>query len=196
MRVGEVRLLRLAAGKSGEADGVAQAKALQQFGIVVDLAAFPEPGVQIEAVAPGGLRLPRGRQAVGAGIGRAECRIALTQIGGLAVDFPAIGFGIGQVGLRCPAVRSRPIDLAVEADADLLEVERRIVLRARGEANVGAIELAVEIFEPHAPVRREGVFHAGAGGPAGADVDDASRRLPTSGVLMKRSPAKAKPPVA
>ena len=57
VRVGEVRLLRLAAGKSGETDGVAQAEPLQQFGIVIDLAAFPEPGVQIKAVAPGGLCL-------------------------------------------------------------------------------------------------------------------------------------------
>jgi hypothetical protein len=60
VRIGEVRLLRFAARKSGDADRIAQAKALQQFGIVVDLAAFPEPGVQIEAVAPGGLRLSRG----------------------------------------------------------------------------------------------------------------------------------------
>src|SRR6185436_14866632 len=93
------------------------------FGVVVDLAAFPEPCVQIKAVAPGGLCLPCRRQAVGAGIGRAECRIALTQIGALAVDLPAVGFGIGQVGLRDAAVRPRPVDLAVEADTDLLEIE-------------------------------------------------------------------------
>src|SRR6185312_9508544 len=102
------------------------------------------------------------------GIGRAKRRISLRQIGGLAVDFPAVGFRICQFGLRPPAGRARPVDLAVEADTDLLEVEARIVLRARREAHVGAIELAVEIFEPHAPMRRESVFQAGAGGPAEA----------------------------
>jgi hypothetical protein len=87
------------------------------------------------------------------------------------VNFPAVGFGIGQVGLRHPAARPRPVELAVEADANLLEVECRIVFRARGEADIGAIELGVEIFGPHAPVRREGVLHAGARRPAGTDVD-------------------------
>ena len=171
MRVGEVGFLRFAVREARGAHGVVQAKSLQQFGIVIDLAAFPEPGVQEQAVAPGRLRLRRRRQAVGAGIGRAERRIALRQIGGLAVDFPAVGFGIGDVGLRRPVRRSGPVDLAVEADAQLLEIERRSVLRARGKANVGAFELAVEIFEPHAPVRRERVFHAGAGGPAEPAVD-------------------------
>ena len=57
MRVGEVGLLRLAIRKAGDADGVAQSKTLQQFGIIVDLAALPEPGVEKQAVAPGRLRL-------------------------------------------------------------------------------------------------------------------------------------------
>src|SRR5213078_2554999 len=73
------------------------------------------------------------------------------------------------VGLR--SFGSRPVDLAVEADANLLEVERRTVFRARGEADIGAVEPGVEIFGPDAPVRREGVFHAGARRPAGTDVD-------------------------
>src|SRR5262245_19697687 len=103
MRVGEVRLLRLAVWKAAKADGVVEAKALQQFGIVIDPAAFPQSHIEIEAVAPGRLRLWRRRQAVGAAIGRAKGRIALRQVSGLAVDFPAIGFGVGNVRVRLPA---------------------------------------------------------------------------------------------
>ena len=95
MRIGEVGFLRFAAGKARCADRVVQAEALQQFGIVIDLAAFPEPCVEIEAVAPGRLCLARRRKTVRAGVGRTEARIALGQIGGLAVNFPAVGFGIG-----------------------------------------------------------------------------------------------------
>src|SRR5207244_13201136 len=46
------------------------------------------------------------------------------------------------------------------------------MLRALWEADVGALELVVEIFQPHAPMRREGIFDAGAGGPAEPVVDD------------------------
>ena len=87
------------------------------------------------------------------------------------MDFPAVGFRIGQRGLRRPIVRCRPFDLTVEADAERLKIQGRPVLRARGEANVGPAELAVEIFELDAPVWGEGVFDAGAGGPAEPDVD-------------------------
>src|SRR5262249_40037096 len=94
VRVGEIRLLRLAVCEATGARGVVQAKSLEQFRIEIDLAAFPEPRVEIEAVAPGRFRLRRRRQAVGAAIGRVECRIALRQIGGLAVNFPAVGFSV------------------------------------------------------------------------------------------------------
>ena len=99
VRIGEVGFLRFAARKAGGADGVVQAESLQQFRIEIDLAALPEPCVQEQAVAPGRLCLRRRRKTVGAGVGRAERRIALRQISRLAVDFPAVGFRIGQIGL-------------------------------------------------------------------------------------------------
>ena len=92
-----------------------------------------------------------------------------------ALYWIAIGFGIGQIGLRRPALRVRPIDLAIEADADLLEVERRSMFCARGEANIGAVEPGVEILGPDAPVRREGVLHACARHPAAGRADPSSR---------------------
>jgi hypothetical protein len=61
MREGEVRFLRLAAGKSSGTDRIVQSKSLQQFGIVIDLAALPEPDVQVQTVAPGRLNLRRRR---------------------------------------------------------------------------------------------------------------------------------------
>jgi len=103
MRIREVRLLRLAVGKAGEPDRVVEAEALQEFGIVIDLPAVPEPRIEIEAVAPGLLQLWRGRQTVGTGIGRAERGMPLRQEGGLTVDFPAVGFGVRQLG---PGLRS------------------------------------------------------------------------------------------
>src|SRR5207245_2179192 len=108
--------------KSRHPDGVVQSKSLQQFGVVIDLAAFPEPRVQEQAIAPGLLKLRRRRQAVWTRIGRMKRRISLRQERRLAVDFPAIGFRIRQ---RCrrEIARSRPVDLAVEADAERLEIE-------------------------------------------------------------------------
>ncbi len=172
VRIGEVGFLRFAAWKSRDADRIAQAEALQQFGIVIEFAAVPEPRIQIEAVAPGRLRLPCWRQAVFAGVGRAERRIALRQIGGLAVDLPAVGFGIGDIRLRCQARRAGPVDLAIETDAHRLEVEAGGIRRARWQHDIGPAELAVEVFEPRGPVRGEGIFEARAGGPAGTDMDD------------------------
>ena len=46
-RVGEAGLLRLAVGRSRRAPtGIVEAEALQQFGVVIDLAAFPEPALR------------------------------------------------------------------------------------------------------------------------------------------------------
>ena len=189
VRVGEVGLLRLAIGEAAEADGVVQTKALQQFGIVIDLAAFPEPRVEIEAVAPGRLRLRRRRQAVGAAIGRAKCRIALRQIGGLAVDLPAVGFGVGDVGVRLPARRARPVDLAVEAKAQRLEIQRRGILRARREGArwrgrtgcrdipAARIQCGAKAYSTPAPAAQ----------PSRTSMCFSSGR--SSGALMKRSPA-------
>jgi hypothetical protein len=86
------------------------------------------------------------------------------------VNFPAIGFGIGQGFERNIGTGRGPVQLAVEADADRLHVHRRGVLRGRWKLNVGPIEPVIEIFEPRAPVRRERIFKARAGGPAEADV--------------------------
>ena len=171
MRIGKIRFLRLAAGETGEADGVVQAKSLQQFRIVIDLAALPEPRVEKQAVAPGRLRLPRRGEAVWAGIERAEGGIALSQIGGLAVDFPAVGFRIGQRRLRRQAAEIGPVNLPVEAEAYRLHLHARGKFRPRIEQDVGLVEPAVEIFDPPRPMRREGIFQAGAGRPTEPDMD-------------------------
>src|SRR5204863_9058168 len=95
------------------------------------------------------------------------------QIRALAVNLPAIRFSVDHRALWVVARHARPIDLAVEAEPDLLEVERRRrVLGPRGEGDIGAVEPAVEIFEPRAPMRREAVFEAGACDPAGPRVQD------------------------
>src|SRR5260370_27482212 len=123
MGVWEAGLLDFAAGESRCAGRIVESKSLQECGVVVDLAALPEPCVEIEAVAPGLLKLRRRRQAVRAAIGRVECGITLRQEGRLAVDFPAVGFGIGRLDLPIVAGRARPIDLAVEPDAERLEIQ-------------------------------------------------------------------------
>src|SRR5262249_19324822 len=148
---GEARFLRLPVRKSAGADGVIEAEALQQFGIVVDFAAVPEPRVEIEAVAPGLLQLWRGRQAVRAAIGRMKAGIALRQEGRLAVDFPAVGLGIGQRCERLQARWVRPVDLAIEPEAQRLEIHRRSISRSGWEGHVGIAELAVEVFKPRGP---------------------------------------------
>jgi hypothetical protein len=46
------------------------------------------------------------------------------------------------------------------------------MLRALRKSDVGALELVVEIFQPHRPMRRESIFDAGARGPAKPVVND------------------------
>src|SRR5581483_11474227 len=60
----EARLLRLAVGIAGEADGVAQAEALQELGVVVELAAIPKLDAEESAGAPDLARLRPRCQAV------------------------------------------------------------------------------------------------------------------------------------
>ena len=165
MRIGKVGFLRLAAREASDADGIAKAETLQQFGVVIDLAAVPEPRVQKQAVAPGRLILRGRTQAVGAAVGRAERRIALAEIGGLAVNLPAVGFGIGEGPDMTVRDSGRVTELTVEPDADRLKIHRRGVLRSRRELNGRLVEPVIEIFEPGAPVRRKGVFEACAGSP-------------------------------
>src|SRR5262245_29182297 len=58
-------------------------------------------------------------------------------------------------------------DLVVQPEPDALEPEigcKR--LGAGREGNAAGVELRVEVFEPRAPVRRQGDLDAGAGGPA------------------------------
>jgi hypothetical protein len=57
MRIGEVRFLGFAVRKAGDPDRIVEAKTLKQFGVVVDLAAVPQPRIQKQAVAPGRLIL-------------------------------------------------------------------------------------------------------------------------------------------
>src|SRR5262249_232958 len=95
MRVRKVRLLSFAVGETGRASGGVQAEALQQLGIVVELAAVPNLEAEKGAGAPGLSRLRPRRKAVRAEIGRAKRRIALLDIGGLSVDLP-----VGKLGLR------------------------------------------------------------------------------------------------
>src|SRR5450631_2718775 len=101
-----------------------------------------------------------------------EGRIALRQERRLAVDFPAVGFGIGWRHLRIVGGRARPIDLAVQANTERLEVQTRRVLRARREVDVGPFEPAVEIFQTDTPVRRKGIFDAAACAPTETCIEN------------------------
>src|SRR5262249_29659437 len=167
-RGGEVRLLRLAVAEPGEADRVAQPETLEQLGIVVDGATVPDPHAHKGAARPGLARLREVREAVRPRVGRAERRIALLDVGRLRVQLPAVRFG-ADPGVALDAVGGA--ELAVEADAQRVEIERRRIVRAGGKLRVGADVLAVEILGPCAPVRRERVFDAGAEAPAGAPLE-------------------------
>ena len=68
-RIWKIRLLRFAVGKAGGARRVVQAEALQQFGIVVELAALPQPQAEKRAGGKGRSGLRPRRKAVFAEIG-------------------------------------------------------------------------------------------------------------------------------
>ena len=186
--------MRFAARKSGDADRVAQSKSLQQFGIVIDLAALPEPGVEIEAVAPGRLRLRRRGQAVGAG-SRARG----------TPDSPAAGRSFGRgfpsdrirdrsaIRLRLQVGRSRPVDLAIEADAHRLEIQRRADIASpmgsgRRRVRTGCrdipartLQCGAKAYSTPAPATQPGRMLI------------CLSSLPPAGVLRKRSPGPGEP---
>ena len=194
VRIGKVRLLRLAIGEAAKPDRVAEAEALQQFGIVIDLAAVPQPRIDEQAVAPGFLELACRGQAVGAGVGSTKRRISLADDGGLAMDLPAIRLWIGRIALELEIRAVCKIELAVEPDAQGLKFERGSVAGAVGEAHAAVLELAVEIFQPPAPMRREArSMPAPAVQPTRVVSSFSS---PAAVVLMKRPPVHARPPVA
>src|SRR4051812_24822301 len=121
MGIGKVRFLRLAVRKARGAGGVVQTEALEQLGIVVELGALPQLRAEKDA---GGERLPGlrpRREAVNAEIGRAKARIALLDVGGLAVDLP-VDWGWRRGGCK-RALRRIPVvsELSAQADADGVE---------------------------------------------------------------------------
>ena len=97
-RIREIRLLRFAVGEAGRTGGVVQSEALQQLGIVIELAPVPESQAQKCASGPGGASLCPGREAVLADIRRAKRGIALLDVRGLGVDFPDVGPGRRRAG--------------------------------------------------------------------------------------------------
>ena len=103
-RVGEVRLLRFAVGVAAGAHGVGDAEALQQLGIVVELAALPQAHAEEGRHRPGLAALALRREAVGPAVERVERRVALVDEGGLAVDLP----GAGAAVVRLLLARRRP----------------------------------------------------------------------------------------
>src|SRR5262249_15341174 len=135
-RVWEIRLLRLAVRESGGAGGVVQAEALQQLGIVVELAPVPEPQAKKGAQGPGISRLRPGREAVLAEIGRAERRVALLDERGLPVDLPIV-----ELGFRCVVeagrVGCRRKGTVVEPEANKMRLARGRGRHARGKHHVG-----------------------------------------------------------
>jgi len=84
----KVRFLRLAVGEAAGAGRVVQPKALQQLGIVIELAAIPQFQAEKGAGGPGLSGLRPWREAVLAEIGRPKRRITLLDVGGLPVDLP------------------------------------------------------------------------------------------------------------
>src|SRR5205807_3939587 len=104
----EVGLLRLAVGIAAGADRAGNAEALQQLGIVVELAALPQAHAEEGRRRPGLARLAVARQAVLALEGRVEGRVTLEDEGGLAVDLPAarsaiLGLVLVRLGFRAVA---------------------------------------------------------------------------------------------
>src|SRR5262249_29593987 len=123
VRVWEIRLLRLAVGKPSGAGGVVQAEALQQLGIVIELAAVPEPQGEKGAHGPGISRLRPGREAVLAEVGRAEGRVALLDERGLPVNLPIIELGLRPV-VEAGRVGRRRKGMIVEPEANKMGIER------------------------------------------------------------------------
>ncbi len=104
-RVGARYLGQLAVGRPAQAVQLGERHALGHFRVEVKLRAAPQAQAKIERgaerVALGAVR----RQAVGAGVGRAEGRLALPDIGGLAVEGIVLrGLGLHRCVAACPGL--------------------------------------------------------------------------------------------
>ncbi len=146
---------------------VAQPEALHELGVQIDLAVLPGPEADERGAARGVACLPCAREAVCTLIGRVEAWIGLSDEGRLPVDVPV---AVGDPGLlsrrQLGRGRVRPAQLAVETQAQHVDVEARIVVCARWEGGADVSEPAVEIFEARRPVRRDRDFGADSHRPA------------------------------
>ncbi len=75
-----------------------------------------------------------------------------------------------------PAREDRTGELVVQAGAHHVFLEADVVRQRRGEGGAEAAEIDVEVFDLGGPVAEEGVFEAGAGGPADAGFAGAQRQ--------------------
>ena len=136
------------------AQGVAQPSALGDFRVDVDVGAVPRAIADECSGAHRVLGLVGAGKAVGAFIRRVESRIALLDERELSVDIPVVACdwpGIAarlrrRVGVRCA-------ELVVEPEPQRLDVEDRLVTRARWKDAGHGSEAIVEIFDPRRPVR-------------------------------------------
>src|SRR5208282_3480640 len=82
-------------------------------------------------------------------------RITLLDGRELAVDIPGVARDRPLIAARirqCAGVRRA--ELVIEPEPQCLNIEHRLVPRARGKDAGDASEVVVEIFDSHAPIRR------------------------------------------
>ena len=162
-RIRKVRLLRFAVRETARARRAVEAEALQQFGIVIDLAAVPDAHAEKYARGPRRFRLRPRRETVGAVIRRTECRIPLENVGRLTVQLP-----INSIRRACGLHRPpRRIGEAIgETETRGPQIETRRISGAARRLHIARAEIRVEHFRAQRPRRGKGIFDASAGGPA------------------------------
>src|SRR5208282_2414911 len=163
------RLLRFEVGEGGEATSGAETKALGDLRIDVDVGAVPRAKSGERGGADGVLRLAGAREAVRTFVWRAEFRIALLDVGELAVDIPGVARDRPSIAARLRRRAGVPrAELVIEPEPQRLDVEHRLVARVRRKDTGDGSEAVVEIFDAHRPVRRYCGLGAETERPAGA----------------------------
>ena len=116
--------LGFAITETSKTEGFGDAETLRQFGIEIDLAAFPELAADEGCCGPGFTHHTAARQAGRAGIGCTECGIALRQERCLAVNAPAVH--VRRLSSACGAHGIEPV-----VQSQLEEMNFRIDVECR-----------------------------------------------------------------
>ncbi len=162
-------LLGLTVRIAAEAESLAEAGALHQLGVDIELGVLRQAQAKEGSGAGGVLELLMALQAVLTLVGRTKRRIALADERHLAMHVPIVGRDRPRVaGVDACRAFSARTKLAVQAKPQGLQLERRFVACVRWERGGDAVEPIVEVFEPRTPLRRDRELGAAAGHPAGA----------------------------